>query len=206
MEFFDRLKYYRKQNNLTQKSLSKLLNVSDKTVSSWENGRTVPDMNILRKLSTIFNISTDCLLEKDNLSDETNYIIKTCNKWIKYKYILIFLNMFLIFFTYFELIELFSFHFPIINILNLFCLFVSFLFIKMHGLKFLKKNNILFFLIVMFLNILLSHVGTSILSIINYHNELYIKGLILGRILLVSILSLLIIFEKDLINLTIKKI
>ena len=40
MELSEQLKKYRKQSNLTQRELALKLNVSDKTISSWETGRT----------------------------------------------------------------------------------------------------------------------------------------------------------------------
>ena len=48
---------YRNKSNLSQSKLGSLLSVSDKTVSSWENDRTIPDLNLLFKMSNIFNIS-----------------------------------------------------------------------------------------------------------------------------------------------------
>ena len=39
-----RIKNARKKKNLTQEELGDLLFVSDKTISSWENGRTIPDI------------------------------------------------------------------------------------------------------------------------------------------------------------------
>lgn len=52
-------------NKLTQKELGDLLNVSDKTISSWENGRTYPDIALIIKLSELFNISLDTFLKED---------------------------------------------------------------------------------------------------------------------------------------------
>lgn len=59
------IKEIRKKHNLTQKDLADLLYVSDKTVSSWENHRTVPDIYTLEKLSTIFGIPMNDLMQGD---------------------------------------------------------------------------------------------------------------------------------------------
>ena len=46
----------RKEKNLTQKQLSEILGVSDKTVSKWERGAGCPDISLLRDISKIFNV------------------------------------------------------------------------------------------------------------------------------------------------------
>jgi predicted adenylyl cyclase CyaB len=48
---------YRIKNNLSQSQLADLLFVSDKTISSWENDRTTPDLNTIFKISNILKIS-----------------------------------------------------------------------------------------------------------------------------------------------------
>ena len=40
----------RKQKNLTQEQLSEILGVSSKSVSRWENGKTLPDYTVLDSL------------------------------------------------------------------------------------------------------------------------------------------------------------
>lgn len=65
MELSEQLKKYRKQENLTQKELAQKLNVSDKTVSSWETGRTYPDISLLINLSSILKVSLDEILKGD---------------------------------------------------------------------------------------------------------------------------------------------
>ncbi len=52
-----RISRYRRKNNLSQSELGDLLYVSDKTISSWENDRTTPDLNTIFKLATIFKTS-----------------------------------------------------------------------------------------------------------------------------------------------------
>lgn len=52
-----RIKTMRIQNNLSQMDLANLLYISDKTISSWENDRTIPDINFIFKLANIFHIS-----------------------------------------------------------------------------------------------------------------------------------------------------
>lgn len=65
MEISKRIKEFRQSNQLTQKELGEQLNVSDKTISSWETGRTYPDVSMIIKLSDIFDISLDEFLRGD---------------------------------------------------------------------------------------------------------------------------------------------
>lgn len=53
----------RKKNNLTQQSLANLLGVTYQAVSKWENGKSIPDIMILKEISKHFNVSIDELIE-----------------------------------------------------------------------------------------------------------------------------------------------
>ena len=53
----------RKSKNLTQEELGRKLCVSNKTVSRWENGNYMPDIETLRLLSKEFSVSIEELLE-----------------------------------------------------------------------------------------------------------------------------------------------
>lgn len=66
--FYEKLKENRKKLGLSQEALAEKLNVSKQTVSKWESGISMPDIENLVKLSNLFNISTDYLL-KDRKSD-----------------------------------------------------------------------------------------------------------------------------------------
>lgn len=57
-----KIKEYRKQKNITQKDLAKLLNNTVKNVVKWENGEIIPDIYILINLASIFEITIDELL------------------------------------------------------------------------------------------------------------------------------------------------
>ena len=52
----------RTKNNLTQKELADRLLVTSQAISKWENGRGIPDIELLQKLSEIFNIDIAELL------------------------------------------------------------------------------------------------------------------------------------------------
>lgn len=55
----------RKEKGFTQRELSEMLQVSDKTISHWERDESSPDISILPELSAIFGITVDELLKKE---------------------------------------------------------------------------------------------------------------------------------------------
>ena len=62
----------RKVQELTQKQLAEKLSVSDKAVSKWETGRSMPDNSILFDLCKVLDINVNELLSGEKLSDD-NY-------------------------------------------------------------------------------------------------------------------------------------
>ncbi|MHC5247792.1 helix-turn-helix domain-containing protein [Enterococcus sp. LJL90] len=65
MEISKRIRAYRTEKKLTQKQLGDKLNVSDKTISSWENGRTYPDIQMIIQIAEFFDLSLDEFLKED---------------------------------------------------------------------------------------------------------------------------------------------
>ena len=59
----------RKSAGLTQAGLAEKLNYSDKAVSKWERGESVPDVLTLMQLSQLFGVSVDRLVGESSLSD-----------------------------------------------------------------------------------------------------------------------------------------
>ena len=57
------IKGLRKRNGLTQSKLAEIIHVSDKTISKWELGLSVPESDILVKLSEYFNVSVEDLIK-----------------------------------------------------------------------------------------------------------------------------------------------
>ena len=60
----------RRQQNLTQKQLAEQVGVSDKTVSKWETGRSMPDNAIIMDVCLLLNISVNELLSGEKFSEE----------------------------------------------------------------------------------------------------------------------------------------
>lgn len=52
----------RKKNNLTQMQLAEKLNITDRAVSKWETGKSLPDSSIMLELCEILQISVNELL------------------------------------------------------------------------------------------------------------------------------------------------
>ena len=62
----------RKENNLTQKELAEKLNVTDRSVSNWENSKCMPDLSLFEPLSKILNITINDLMSGE-IVDDKNY-------------------------------------------------------------------------------------------------------------------------------------
>lgn len=60
----------RKEKNLTQEQLAETLGVSNKTVSKWECGNGIPDVDNLKTLSRLLNVSIDYMLDNGEAIDE----------------------------------------------------------------------------------------------------------------------------------------
>ena len=68
-----RIKQHRKEAGLTQEALGKKLGVIKQTISSWENGISEPNSEMLTKIASIFNVPTDYLLGlSDNLIESSD--------------------------------------------------------------------------------------------------------------------------------------
>ena len=63
--FAKKLVQLRTAAGLTQSELGDKLSYSDKTVSKWERGESIPDATVLKKISSIFRVSVDSLLGDD---------------------------------------------------------------------------------------------------------------------------------------------
>ena len=61
---------YRKRDGLTQVSLAEKLNYSDKAVSKWERGESVPDVLTLMQLAELFGITVNDLVCDPNALPE----------------------------------------------------------------------------------------------------------------------------------------
>lgn len=73
MEYYENIKFYRKEQGLTQAELAEKLQVSRQTVVRWENGLNVPSLFYAQKLANCFQITVSQLMngkEDENSSTE----------------------------------------------------------------------------------------------------------------------------------------
>jgi len=65
-------KKYRERNNMTQEELADKIGVTQRTISYYESGKTIPTGKTILKLKKLFNVSADELL--------SNYTLETPNR------------------------------------------------------------------------------------------------------------------------------
>lgn len=65
MLFNEKLKKLRKEEGLTQEQLAEKLNVSRQAITKWEVGDGVPDIENLKQISNLFNITIDELIKEE---------------------------------------------------------------------------------------------------------------------------------------------
>ncbi len=75
----------RVKNNLTQTELAQKLNYSDKSVSKWENGDSIPPIDTLKELADLYGVTLDYIASKNpdgNFDDTYNSKENNLNKMI----------------------------------------------------------------------------------------------------------------------------
>ena len=81
IDFGNYLYQLRKDSGLTQRFVAYQLDVTDKAVSKWEMGKSMPDVNKLNLLASLYNVSLDELL---NMDKEHVARMKELNERLKY--------------------------------------------------------------------------------------------------------------------------
>ena len=75
---------YRKQENWTQAGLAERLNYSDKAVSKWERGESLPDVMTLIQLAGVFGVKVDDLLsDPDALPENTGKVEQAMSRVVE---------------------------------------------------------------------------------------------------------------------------
>ena len=75
----------RKEKNITQEELAEILGVNVKSVSRWENGKTMPDLSLLPILSNELNVAISELLNGRRMTKEELIELKdTIERLIEY--------------------------------------------------------------------------------------------------------------------------
>ena len=78
----------RKQNKWTQGDLAERLNYSDKSISKWERGESVPDIEMLCKVAELFNVDV-AYLTKEHTESEIKKLNNGSNLFVRNLLILI---------------------------------------------------------------------------------------------------------------------
>ena len=75
---------YRKRQGLTQAGLAEKLNYSDKAVSKWERGESIPDVLTMMQLAELFGVQVDDLLADPNrLPEKSGAVVGKMEKAVE---------------------------------------------------------------------------------------------------------------------------
>ena len=75
----------RREQNLTQEQLAEKIGVSNKTVSKWETGKTMPDYSVVEHLCEALHVSVSELLAGQETCPETNRSLQEEVMLLSYK-------------------------------------------------------------------------------------------------------------------------
>ena len=84
MTLADKLKEARKNAGLTQNELAEKICVSRQAITKWESGKGIPDVENLKNISKVLDVSIDFLLDEEGVADKT--VIKeqiNLNEYVK---------------------------------------------------------------------------------------------------------------------------
>lgn len=70
------LKDLRREKNITQEQLAEAMSVSNRTVSRWETGSNMPDLDVIIELSDYYNVDIKELLDGERKSEKMNQDLK----------------------------------------------------------------------------------------------------------------------------------
>lgn len=76
----ENIRLYRLRGGYTQKQFAEALGISAATLSSYEAGKTLPDMTVMCKIADMFRVSTDELagiLSPDSEEDSANSLAES---------------------------------------------------------------------------------------------------------------------------------
>ena len=76
----------RSASGMTQAELAQILNYSDKAVSKWERGESLPDVAVLKQISDLFGVTLDYLVNEHKNVEITS---PPENKWMSRNHLII---------------------------------------------------------------------------------------------------------------------
>ncbi len=132
MKLYEKIYTLRTEKNLSQGDLAELLDVSRQSVSKWETGASVPDLDKLIKMKEIFGVSIDALVCEDIIEKKQEELTETTLKTESAPQIVVvkeslplrkFVGIMLFFCAFFILMIEFSYFIPaILTIMGVLCL------------------------------------------------------------------------------------
>ncbi|KJQ57765.1 helix-turn-helix domain-containing protein [Streptococcus cristatus] len=85
MKLSDKLFELRKEKSWSQEKLAEQINVSRQSISKWESGQALPELEKIVELSKIFQVTTDYLLLEDSNKPEIKPVLSEDEKDRYYK-------------------------------------------------------------------------------------------------------------------------
>lgn len=65
----ERFKTLREKANLSQRELSEKLHITPQAISRWENDLSEPNMDTIKSMSSLYNISIDAMFKDDVINE-----------------------------------------------------------------------------------------------------------------------------------------
>ncbi|MEA4833254.1 MAG: helix-turn-helix transcriptional regulator [Oscillospiraceae bacterium] len=84
----ENLKQLRRKKNDTQDDLAEFLNVSSAAVSKWERGECYPDIELIPRIASYYDVTLDDLFGMNEMKKNervNEYIAKNEDIWVKEK-------------------------------------------------------------------------------------------------------------------------
>lgn len=105
-EFATTIYRIRQERKLTQKEIGDIIGVSDRTISKWENGTTVPDLCQIRNICKKLEISPSLLIKsekklRDNITNLRRKMGKILNYILHNIFLITFILVFILLLLYF---------------------------------------------------------------------------------------------------------
>lgn len=125
-EFATTIYRIRQERKLTQKEIGDIIGVSDRTISKWENGTTVPDLCQIRNICKKLEISPSLLIKSEKkLSDNITNLRRKMGKILNYilhnifliTFILVFILLLLYFINNYNSIKIYDLKYDSENVI-----------------------------------------------------------------------------------------
>lgn len=125
-EFATTIYRIRQERKLTQKEIGDIIGVSDRTISKWENGTTVPDLCQIRNICKKLEISPSLLIKSEKkLSDNITNLRRKIGKILNYilhnifliTFILVFILLLLYFINNYNSIKIYDLKYDSENVI-----------------------------------------------------------------------------------------